>query len=412
MPFLAFAGIALSLLQFAPPKEVWTEFRGPNGTGIVADTTVPLSWSETQNIKWKTPIAGKGWSSPVVWGDQIWMTSATDDGGKMFVYCVDKRTGKILHQRLLFENATTEPIHDLNSYASPTPVIEEGRVTVHFGTYGTACIDTRTFKTLWERRDLNCHHAVGPGSSPILFEDKVILTFDAIDVQYLIALNKRTGDTLWKTPRSTKLSHVAAEERKAFSTPIVVQVDGQPMLITASAQADYAYDPRDGREIFQFRNRGFSSSCRPLVAFGMVFMNVAFGENNGLQAARLDGKGDVTDTHVVWKYGRGVPNKPSMLLIDDLLYMVSDGGIMSCLEAKTGTLLWHERLGGSFSSSPICIGGTIYACDERGVCHVLKPGRAFKKIGENQLAEGCMATPAVSGKALFVRTKTHLYRIE
>lgn len=412
MPFFAIAGALLSLLQFAPPKEIWTEFRGPNGTGVVADVAAPTAWSETQNVRWKTPIPGKGWSSPVIWGDQIWMTSATENGDKMYICCVDKRNGAVLHHRLLFENASTEPIHEINSYASPTPAIEAGRVFVHFGTYGTACIDTKTFKTIWRRRDLNCKHSVGPGSSPILYDNKVILTFDAIDVQYLIALDKLTGDTLWKTPRSTPLNHVPAEERKCFSTPIIVQEGGQPMLITASAQADYAYDPRNGKEIFQFRNKGYSSSCRPLVAFGMVFMNVAFGENNSLQAARLDGKGDVTDTHVVWKYGRGVPNKPSMLLVDDLLYMVSDGGIMSCLEAKTGKPLWQERLGGSFSSSPICIGGVIYVCDERGVCHVVKPGRAYQKIGENRLEEGCMATPAVSGKALFIRTKTHLYRIE
>ena len=225
--------LGLVLALSSPPKEVWTEFRGPNGTGTVADTMVPTVWSETQAVKWKTPIPGRGWSSPVIWGNQIWMTSATEDGKQMFVYCVDKQTGKVLHQRLLFENATTEPIHETNSYASPTPVIEAGRVVVHFGTYGTACIDTKTFKTIWQRRDLKCQHSVGPGSSPILYNNRVILTFEAIDVQYMIALDMKTGDTVWKTPRSTKLSQVSAEERKAFSTPIIVQVNNQPMLISA-----------------------------------------------------------------------------------------------------------------------------------------------------------------------------------
>lgn len=410
IPLLA---LFVSLTSPLSAEENWTEFRGPNGAGHSKATSLPTQWSESQSIRWKTAIPGKGWSSPVIWKDQIWLTTATDDGKQMFVVALSKKTGKILTNQLVFENAHPESIHEINSYASPTPAIEEGRVFIHFGTYGTACYDTRSFKQVWARRDIHCQHQVGPGSSPILYGNTVILTIDGMDVQYLLALDKKTGHNVWKTTRSIDLLKIDMDRRKAFTTPVLTEASGQPLLISVGGHAAYAYDPRDGREVWVYRSMGFSGSCRPLLGNGIVYMNVGFGEYESLRAVRLGGVGDITQTHTAWKYNRNVPNKPSMLLVDDLLYFVNDdGGMISCLEAKTGKEVWKERVGGKFSASPLYANGVIYLFDEAGRNLILKPGRTFQRLQENRLDAGCMATPAVSGNALYIRTKTHLYRVE
>jgi outer membrane protein assembly factor BamB len=404
----------------APSTDNWPEFRGPSSDGHSAATGLPVSWSETKNVKWKTAIHGKGWSTPAVWGKQIWLTTATEDGHEMFVVCVDRETGKVLLDRKLFTNASPEPLgNDVNSYASPSPAIEAGRVYVHFGSYGTACLDTKTFKTLWERRDLPCRHYRGPSSSPILFENLLILTFDGADYQYTAALNKKTGKTAWKTDRTANWNDLDAsgkptaegDLRKAHSTPIITTVNGQPHMVSIGAKAGYGYDPQSGKELWKVDYSGFSSSMRPVVGFGMAFITTAFGRAD-LWALRLGGTGNITNSNVVWKYSRMVPSKPSPLLVGDLLYLANDSGVVTCLEAKTGNQVWQERVGGQFSASPIYADGRIYLFSEQGKATILKPGRTLSVIGENELSTGMMASPAVSGKSLILRTKTHLYRIQ
>lgn len=416
---LLWIGCAL-LARPASPTENWPEFRGPNGDGHSRATGLPLTWSETQNVTWKTPIHGRGWSTPVVWGDQVWLTTATEDGREMFVVCVDRRSGKVLLDRRLFQNAHPEPLgNDVNGYASPSPAIEAGRVYVHFGSYGTACLDTRTFKTLWQRRDLPCRHYRGPASSVILFDRLVILTLDGVDLQYTVALDKKTGKTVWKTPRTTDWNDLddqgrptaEGDYRKAHSTPLLIQVNGQPQMLSVGAKAGYAYDPRNGKEVWRVRYGGFSNSLRPVVGHGMAFLSTGYSRAD-LWAVRLGGSGDVTDSHVAWKYSRNVPSKPSPILVGDLLYLVSDSGIVTCLEAKTGREVWKERLAGSYSASPVYAEGRLYFFSEEGVTTVLQPGRALKVLAVNRLQDGFMASPAIAGRALFLRTKTHLYRIE
>jgi len=408
------------LVGLAPVGEDWPEFRGPTGDGHSPATGLPLTWSETKNVRWKTPIHGRAWSTPVVWGDQVWLTTATEDGRAMFVLCVNRETGRVLLDRRLFTNARPEPLgNDVNSYGSPSPAIEEGRVYVHFGSYGTACLDTRTFQTLWQRRDLPCRHYRGPSSSVVLFEDLVILTLDGVDVQYTVALDKKTGRTVWKTPRTTDWNDLDAEGRptadgdfrKAHSTPLITTVNGQPQMLSVGAKAGYAYDPRTGKEIWKVRYGGFSNSIRPVVGHGLAFLSTGYSRAD-LWAVRMDGRGDVTDTHVVWKYSRNVPAKPSPLLVGDLLYLVGDSGIVTCLEAKTGREVWKERVGGNYSASPVYADGRLYLFSEEGKTTVLKPGRAFEPLVVNQLNGGFMASAAIAGRAFYLRTKTHLYRIE
>jgi outer membrane protein assembly factor BamB len=388
----------------------WPEFRGPTQNGHSKAMDLPLTWSETENVKWKVPIHDRGWSTPVVRGDQIWMTTALKNGRQMFAVCVSYKTGKVLHDVKIFENKKPPPISSVNSYASPSPLIEAGRLYVHFGTFGTACVDTTTGDILWQRRDLNCDHGEGPGSSPVLFGDLVIMPLDGEDIQYVVALNKKTGKTVWKKDRSTKWPK-ENDYRLAFGTPLIVDVKGKPQLVSTGSKAAMAYDPYTGRELWQVRYAGWSNSSRPIAENGMVFINTGF-ESPQLWAVRLDGRGDVTDSHIVWKCDKKVPTIPSPLVIDGLIYMVDNDGAVSCLEAKTGKLIWRERIGGKYSSSPIYANGRIYFSNHNGKTTVIKAGRTFEVLAVNQLDEGFMASPAVVGRCLIMRTKTHLYRIE
>jgi outer membrane protein assembly factor BamB len=403
----------------------WPEFRGPTGDGHAGGSDLPVRWSETENIRWKTPIHDKGWSSPVIWGNQIWLTTARADGRELFVLCLDRDSGKIIRDIKLFDVATPGFCPPVNSYASPTPAIETGRVYVHFGSYGTACLDTATAKVLWSRRDLPCEHYRAPGSSPILQDGLLIVNFDGVDRQYVAALDKRTGETRWQRSRTIDYGTDNGDLKKAFGTPAVIQVGRVPQLISPSAVATIAYEPKTGRELWKVYHGGMNVAARPLFAFGILFVTTGDDAPFRLLAIRppssvgternvdVDISGpDVTGSSVVWKQNRGVPSRSSLLLVDDLLFMVNEAGMASCLEARTGQVVWQKRLGGTYYASPLYAAGRVYFFDDEGSTHVLEAGRTPRVVARNRLDDGCMASPAVSGNALFVRTRTHLYRIE
>lgn len=398
----------------------WPQHRGPDGNGIATGARVPLTWSEEKNVRWKTAVHGKAWSSPIVLENQVWMTTADEKGHELSAVALDRDSGKIVHDMKLFHVETPQYAHPFNSYASPSPVGEPGRVYLTFGSPGTAAIDTRTAKVLWERRDLECNHFRGAGSSPILFRNLLIMHYDGSDVQYVVALDKDTGRTVWKTPRSVDYRDLGPDGkpkadgdfRKAFATPQIIEVGGEPLLISLGGRAAYGYEPMTGKERWRIEEHGsHSTSTRPVAGHGMVFYPTGF-DTPKLFAIRPDGTGDATATHVVWTFARSVPNKPSILLIDDLLYMINDVGIASAVEAKTGELVWQSRVGGTFSASPIAVNGRIYLFDEDGKTTVIEAGREFKPLAENTLDNGFMASPAVGGNALYVRTRTDVYRIE
>jgi outer membrane protein assembly factor BamB len=408
--------IVVTLLALAQ----WPQFRGPDGNGVSTATGLPVTWSETQNIRWKTPIHGRAWSSPVILGRQVWVTTATPDGKQLSALAVDKDTGKILFDLKLFDVANPQFAHSFNSYASPTPVIETGRVYVTFGSPGTAAIDTATGKVLWERRDLECNHFRGAGSSPVIFRNLLLMHFDGSDVQYVVALDKTNGKTVWQTKRSVDYQDLEAngkikadgDFRKAFATPQVVMVGNAPVFVSLGSKAAYGYDPMTGKELWRIEEpTSFSSSSRPVAGHGLVFY--ATGWNTGqVLAVKADGRGDVTASHVAWRATRGAPKKPSLLLLGDLLMMINDNGIITCLDAKTGGEVWTARLTDSYSASPIAAEGRVYFFSEDGKATVIEAGRSFKVLAENSLDAGFMASPAVDGKALYLRTRTHLYRIE
>jgi outer membrane protein assembly factor BamB len=356
----------------------------------------------------------------VIYGKQIWLTSATKDSRELFVLCLDRDTGKIIRDWKLFDVEQPQFVHPFNTAASPTPVIEDGRVYVTFGAAGTAAIDTRTFEVLWQRRDIECNHFRGAGSSPVLFRNLLLMHFDGSDHQFVMALDKRTGKTVWQTKRSIDFQDLDkngkptadGDLRKAFSTPQVAKINGHWEMISLGAKAAYAYDPLTGKELWRLEERAqHSASTRPVIGHGMIFYPTGFSAGQ-LFAVRTGGEGLLTDTHVVWKVKRGVPNKPSILLVDDLIYMIGDTGIASCIDALTGEQVWQQRIGGEYSASPVYADGRLWFFSEDGKTTVLKPGRVFTQLGENRLDDGFLASPAIAGKAFYLRTRTHLYRIE
>jgi outer membrane protein assembly factor BamB len=428
--FLPLLAAFLLIPALAGASDSWPQFRGPDGDGHSDARQLPLSWSEQKNVRWKTAIHGKGWSCPVIWGDQIWMTTAPEDGRELFAVCVDRKSGRIIHDLKLFAVEAPQFCHKFNSYASPTPVIEEGRVYVTFGSPGTACLDTKTGKVLWERRDFVCNHFRGAGSSPILHDGLLIMNFDGSDHQFVVALDKATGKTVWQTARSIDFKDLGADGkpegdgdfRKAFATPHIAMLSGRPTLISQGAKATYAYDPSTGRELWRVEERTcHSASSRPVVGGGLVFASSGWSNGQllaihpGKEGATLDANAaDAPDGELklAWKLKRSVPRKPSLTLAGDLLFMIDDGGIAGCVEAATGREVWKERVSGNYSAAPILAAGRLYFFSEEGKTTVIEAGREFRKLAENTLDDGFMSAPAVSGKALYLRTKTHLYRIE
>jgi outer membrane protein assembly factor BamB len=419
--------VMLALVCLAARAD-WPEFRGLRGNGHVSASGetnligLPLHWNETNNIKWKTAIPHRGWSTPVVMGGQVWLTTATVEGHDYFAIGLDAESGKILFNEKVFHTDNPEPLGNgasMNCYATPSPVIEPGRVYVHFGSPGTACLDPVTGRVIWKRNDLPCRHYRGASSSPVAFENLLILTFDGANLQYLAALDKKTGETVWKTNRSVAWNDENVpgpmardgDLRKAHGTPLLATVGGKPQLLSVGAKASYGYDPRTGSELWRVEYNDYSNAPRPLFENGVAYIITGLNKKE-LWAVKTDGHGTVTDTHVLWKLSSGVGKYASPLLVDGLIYMASEESFVTCVEAATGKVIWTERIGGQYAASPIYADGRLYFFSQDGTTTVLKPGRTLEVLATNKLASGFMASPAVDSKAFYLRTKTDLYRVE
>ncbi len=412
----------------------WPQFRGPGGDGHADATGIPVSWSEKENVDWKTAIEGRGWSSPVVFDNQIWLTTALETPAPpekikerlkqlgmsvpspqlaglvtLKALCVDRASGRLVHDVTLLEVDEPPVICSVNSYASPTPVIEKGRVYFEFGAMGTVCLDSNTARVLWSRR-LPIEHQVGPGSSPILYGDLLVLVRDGCDEQYIIALDKNTGRDVWRTNRPP-LTVAYLPYRKAFSTPFVVKVDGKDQMVVLGARWIASYDPANGRELWRVdTDDTFSNSSRPVCGHGMAYVCTAYGGAR-LLAVRMDGRGDVTSSHVAWELKKATPKRSSPLIVGDELYFVSDVGVANCVDARTGEIHWSERLAGAFSASPVYADGRIFFFGEDGTTTIVQPGKQFVPLAENSLDGRIMASPAMLDGLILLRTDTHLYRI-
>ncbi|MDG2469110.1 MAG: PQQ-binding-like beta-propeller repeat protein [Pirellulaceae bacterium] len=406
-------------LPLAGQQGNWPQFLGPNGNGQAASAKLPFQWSEKENVAWKTPIHGQGWSSPVIWEDQVWLTTAKEDGTEFYALCVDRRNGKMLHDIKVFDENEPRFKHAFNSYASPTPVLEAGRVYLHFGSYGTAAMDSRSGKVLWKRRDLECDHFRGPGSSPILYGDLLIVHYDGADVQYIVAFNKNTGQTVWKKDRDVVYGTNNGDIKKAYCTPSIFRIDGKDQLISPTSKATLALNPSNGEEVWRVTYGEFSATARPQYENGVFFINTGFSKAQ-LLAVKAGGTGDVTQTNVLWSTKKAIGSKPSQIVVDGLIFSAADkGGVVACIDAATGEHHWTERIGGEFTASPLYVSrksevsekgkGQVYFFDQKGNTTVVSASSDFKRLAVNQLADGCMASAAVSGDGLFVRTKSALY---
>jgi len=388
----------------------WPQLRGPEGDGQAPWAELPLRWGEGENVAWKVPVPGRGFSSPVVLEGRVWLTTALEEERSLRALAFDLETGAALHDVEVFRPAEWRPIHLENSYASPTPAAEEGRVYVHFGSYGTAALNAADGSVLWRSDDLDIDHEVGPGSSPILHRDLLIVNCDGTDQRFVAALHKETGEVAWRAPRSVPLDK-KGPHLKAFSTPLVIRHDGREELISPGAGQVSAYRPLTGEEIWRVRYEGYSNVPMPVAGLGRVFVDTGYVKPH-LLSIRLGGRGDVTDSHVEWSYHWQVPANPTPLLIGDRLYMVNDWGKASWLDARRGEDLWRQRLGGRYYASPLHARGRIYNFGVDGESPVLAAGDEFRELARNRLDGEIRATPAVAGDALVVRTDRHLYRIE
>ena len=387
----------------APKAQDWPQFRGPTGQGHSTEH-VPLEWSESRNIVWKVPVPGLAWSSPVVAGGRAWVTTAVENRGNISLRLLafDTTTGAQAIDVEVFRVGKVNPINPKNSHASPTPVVEDDRVYVHFGASGTAAL-TKDGQIVWKQRfPYESQH--GNGGSPIVYGDLLILSCDGADDASVIALDKKTGKTRWRTWRRQPYD-------QAYSTPLVIRVGERDEVVSVGAYRAAAYEPASGKEIWRVGYpEGFSNVPRPVFAHGLVYITTGF-QQPSLLAVRADGTGDVTKTHVAWTLTRGAPLTPSPIIVGDELYVLSDAGILTCVDAKSGTVIWQQRLGGDYSASPVAVDGRIYFQAEQGVTTVIAPGKEFRRLAVNRLDGSTLASMAVAAGSIFIRSDTHLYRI-
>ena len=425
--------IALLLLAFSHVSaEEWPEWRGPNGQGISSAKGLPETWSETSAVVWKADLPGRGHSTPVLTGNQLWLTTALEkaatpdqvkarlttntgdqpltvlDSVSLRVLCVDSISGKVLHDMEVLNVKDPQWAHQLNSYASPSPILENGRLYAHFGSLGTVCLDTATLKILWKNEELHVMHENGPGSTPVLSGNRLIVHFDGSDQQFIAAFDKTTGKVAWKTARSGKMDP-RPQQRKAYGTPLILTMNGQSTVVSPAADWVYGYEPATGKELWKlpYGELGFSMSVRPVADAESIYLSTSYGKS---QVIALKYAGLKTP-EIAWRNNKNAPKMCSPVLANDLLFYVDDGGIVSCIDPATGDAYYRERLGGKFSASPILADNKLYFASREGVVTVIPAGREFKILAQNTLEGSLMASPVAVDGTLYLRTDKALYRI-
>jgi outer membrane protein assembly factor BamB len=395
----------------------WTHFRGSDLKGIATGDEFPIVWNDSTNILWNTPIKGRAWSSPVVYGNQIWLTGAQVDGKKMFALCIDYNSGIIIHEIELFTPEEVFKKHSINSYATPTSAIEDGYVYVHFGRYGTACINTLSGEKVWERTDMQCEHIQGPGSSLLLHGNKLIVHMEGVDVQDIYALDKKTGETLWIASRDPKYYDPILEiGKKAYVTPIIVEVDGQELLISNGSAVCNAFDLETGEMVWFIPQGEDSTISMPVEYQGIVYFYTGFvSPDKGNKYCELwaidpNGTGDLT-SNIIWRRKFPILQLLTPVIHSDLLFTVDTESVLYCLDAKSGETIWSEKLKGKYNSSPIWAGSNVYVSTTRGETLVFEAARTFKKVAMNKLSAEIWATPAFIDGSIIIRTSKGLVKI-
>ena len=400
-----------SVSQQSWRQQSWRQLRGARQGHAPNDSNLATDWTEKKNVAWKTEIAGSGWSSPVIDNDQVWLTTAIESKRSLRAICINAKDGKIRLDVEIFNPKALLEKHGRNGHATPTPVLDDRHVYLHFGSYGTAAIDRQDGTIIWKNQETVINHQWGPGSSPVLHEDLLIFNCDGMDVRYVTALDKNTGKRAWKTDRSIDIKKDGFF-RKAFSTPLVASVNGKEMILTAGANQFSALAPSDGSEFWSNEYFGYAGVTVPVSANGIVFSTSGFGDGK-IFAIQLDDTKDRKSGELIWSTKRNVPIIPTPIVIDSELYMVNDKGILSCLDAATGQLHWQHRLTGNHAASLVYGDGKLYVSNDKGETRVIEPStKACKILATNKLDSNIQATPAISDHSLFIRTKKSLYRIQ
>lgn len=402
-----FAGF---LVCVATAAETWPQFRGPTGQGI-ASGSGPFEWSRDTGIAWKIPLTASGWSSPVIANGKIVLTGSRKDGDTthLSAFALDAATGKTLWNIDLFKPTAEETaaLHGKNSLASPTPVIADGIVYVHFGHMGTAALRLDDGEVIWKTL-VSYKPMHGNGGSPIIVGDLLVVNADAEIDPTIVAFRREDGAIAWRTPRGQKVRSTFS-----FSTPLVVETDGRTEILSAGSGMIGAYAPEDGRLLWKVTyGEGFSVVPRPILADGIAYVATGYSVPK-LIAIRLGkASGDVTKTHIAWEVTRRMPKTPSMIATHGQILALDDTGTLTSLNTKSGEPVWTEKLPGNFSASPILTGDTLYAVTEDGVCYVVEISPAGAKIRfETDLAERTLASPVLLDGALYLRTEKHLWKI-
>jgi outer membrane protein assembly factor BamB len=404
-------GIALLIGAFASYSRAgdWPEFRGPTGQGLYEGKPLPTEWDATKNVIWRTPIPGLGWSTPSIVAGRVYLTTAVpkDSDFSLRAICLDAESGKIIwdHEVFLEDGRNSPKPHTKNSHASPSPLLNDRKIYVHFGHQGTACLDLEGH-IVWQNRELKYTPVHGTGGSPVLVDGTLIFSCDGASNPFVAGLDAATGALRWKTLRSWD-----AIRKFSFSTPLVITVNGQKEVVSPGSGGVAAYNPGDGHEIWKvYYEEGYSVVPRPVFGHGMIYISTAF-DSPVVMAIRADAKGDATDSHVAWQLKRGAPRNASPLLVGEELYLVSDNGLASCVNAKTGKAHWQESIGGAYSASPIYADGRVYFASEKGQVTIVKAGTTFHVESKNNLDEQMLASPAAADGVLYLRTSKALYRI-
>lgn len=417
MRILIYSSLLYAFLSVFGSAKEWTKFRGPSGDGHVTVKSIPLKWSETENVKWKVSVPGKGWSSPVISADKIYLTSAVAEGDnqdaaevhrELRVICFSANNGEKLWDTKVFDQKPLKrPIHHKNSHASPTAIVDNDRIYVHFGHMGSACLNLQG-EIIWRNDELKYDPLHGNGGTPIIVDDLFFYSADALTNPFVVALNKNTGKVVWKKSRSE-----TKQARKfSFSTPTFINMGGRSQIISPASGAVFSYDSKTGEELWSVDYGGWSVIPKPGVYKNMIYVGTGY-ERAHLLGIRVDekSKGNVTESHVEWEITKRAPNTPSFMIADDLLYFISDGGIATCVEPMTGEIIWQERTAGPISASPVHFDGKIYFLDEQGKTTVIKAGRKFEVIAENKIGERTLASFGISEGAIYIRSEKNLFRI-
>lgn len=422
---------SLALLSLTHAAD-WPEWRGPAGQGQSQATGLPETWSETSGVAWKADIPGRGHSTPLVVGDHLWLTTALEkaatpdqakarlatntgdqpltvlDSVSLHVVCVERATGKLLHDIEVLNVKEPQWAHQLNSYASPSPLIEDGRLYAHFGSFGTICLDLASLQILWKNEELHIMHENGPGSTAVLWQDKLIAHFDGSDQQFIAAFDKAKGKVAWKTARTGEMDP-RPQQRKAYGTPLIVTMNDQPVIVSPAANWIYGYEPATGQALWKipYGELGFSMSVRPVADAERVYFSTSFGKS---QVIALNYKGLKTP-EIAWRNNKNAPKMCSPVLAKGLLFYIDDGGIVSCIDPATGEAYYRERIGGKYSASPIVVENKIYFASREGIVTVIAVDKAFKILAQNSVEGSLMASPVAVDQQLYLRTEKALYRI-